>query len=471
MPLIRLLLVLVLLPGCALVDRAAHFTGRTVDRLVGREPPAPLRDPLYLHLQLAMLSDYVVTQLVQHTEEPLSAAKEARQRQMLLQLRLDYASAVWNAASGPNPYANAIDLLVTFAIGQKQLERSVVADVLGPALRPTLGVLQSAQHDTEKLVRSFLDPAQYQALQEAIARQGDTGTEGHGLGTIDLEKLLGAAGIASSGAGGPTSLLGILGMDPFAGLDPATREIGESRQFGERLLFNLQRLPFLIRLNGELLANDVARELGLDRMLASLERASTAMTQAAQTASAFPDQLDQQRVRLVSDLRSEADRLGTLAREYRGAFEAASTTAATADQAFQTFGSVMARFETAGGQTQPARPFDITEYSRTAATIGETAASLSMLLGQVERTLDSPGVAHVSPQLAAALDDADERGRRLLYTAFALAAGLILLASLAVIVTATILRHQRVRHAPGHSVRGPSPRSGPDPGYPSRASS
>jgi len=70
------------------------------------------------------------------------------------------------------------------------------------------------------------------------------------------------------------NLLHVLGLDPFAGLDPATREIAETRQFGERLLFTLQRLSFLIRLNGEMLANNAARDLGVERLIASLDRAS-----------------------------------------------------------------------------------------------------------------------------------------------------------------------------------------------------
>jgi hypothetical protein len=39
-----------------------------------------------------MLSDYVVTQLVQQTEAPLIAARDTSQREMLLRLQLAYAS-------------------------------------------------------------------------------------------------------------------------------------------------------------------------------------------------------------------------------------------------------------------------------------------------------------------------------------------------------------------------------------------
>jgi len=178
------------------------------------------------------------------------------------------------------------------------------------------------------------------------------------------------------------------------------------------------------------------------RAITSIERASAAMSDAAQTTSRLPDFFDQQRQRLVSDLQRESERLGTLARDYRGAFEAATTTAATANQALQTFDGVMGRLEPSGAETEPSRPFDVTEYAETATRISEAAASLTGLLERFDATLDAPALARVPTQLTAAIDEANTRGRSLLYVAFALGCALIVVASLAVIATAAILRRR-----------------------------
>jgi uncharacterized membrane-anchored protein YhcB (DUF1043 family) len=85
-----------------------------------------------------------------------------------------------------------------------------------------------------------------------------------------------------------------------------------------------------LRLNAELLATQVAGDLDLDRAQASLDRATTAMQQVAQTTAQLPDRLSAERAQLVADVRAEADRLGTLAHDYRGLFDAATTTAGTA---------------------------------------------------------------------------------------------------------------------------------------------
>jgi hypothetical protein len=93
------LVLLALLSGCALVDGAADLTNRAVAGAAGRET-TPVGNPLSFHLQLALLSDRVVTQIVQEAETPLDAVDDPNRRAALLRLRLGYASAMWNAASG-----------------------------------------------------------------------------------------------------------------------------------------------------------------------------------------------------------------------------------------------------------------------------------------------------------------------------------------------------------------------------------
>lgn len=443
---IPVLVLLALLSGCALVDRAADLTSPAFAGVTGRKT-TPVGDPLSLHLQLALLSDRVVTHIVQATEAPLDAVDDPNRRAALLRIRLDYASAMWNAASGPNPYANAIDMLLTLTVGRRRLERSSLAHALGESLRPILAVLRSAESDVERLVRGFLTPAELSALDQAIREAEESQIEGQRLDIVDLSELLSSSRVASSGGGrGSTNLFSILGLDPFAGLDPATREIAESRQFGERLLFTVQRMPVLLRLNAELLATQVAADLDLDRAQASLDRATSAMEQVAETAAGLPDRLSAERAQIVADVRTEAERLGTLARDYRGLFDAATTTAGTADQALQTFAGVMQRFESQSGQpSAPSRPFSITEYAQTASRISEAAVNLSGLLSRVRETLDSPSATRLTPELEALLAGAEDRGRRWLYTAFALGCGLIVCAALAVIVTVWVLRTLRER--------------------------
>jgi hypothetical protein len=64
---IPLLVLLALLSGCALLDRATDLSSRAFAEMSGGDITR-VGDPLYLHLQLALLSDKVVMQILQKTE-------------------------------------------------------------------------------------------------------------------------------------------------------------------------------------------------------------------------------------------------------------------------------------------------------------------------------------------------------------------------------------------------------------------
>jgi hypothetical protein len=421
--------------SCGPLTRAGQLARRVVP--IGKNPAGSGRDPLYLALEIAALSDSVVNHVLHLTETALVEAADPARRARLLRFRLDFAQAMWDGASGPNPYANVVDLWVGLAVAQRRLDRPDIREALGASSPPVRDVMASGEVQVQAMARGFLAPPAFQALSDTInARDEAAATES--VSSIDLRALL--ASSEDREAGGPLSLLGILGVDPFASLDPATREIAESRQFGERLLFSLQRLPILLRLNVAIGSHDVAQDLGVDRALASLERASRAMAQVARTTAGLPGEFSVERARLVANVRAEAERLGTLARDYRATFEAATATAGTVNQALQTFGAVTQRFQSADQSSPPSRPFDITEYARTAGQVSDAAVNLTSLLGRLEGTLDSPVVGRLLPQADALLTDAERRGREWLYTAFALGCGLIAFGCLAVIVTVAIVR-------------------------------
>lgn len=403
------------------------------------------RDPVFIYLQLAMLSDRVVTSVIRETEEPLEETTNLNDREALLHLRLDLATALWNAASGPNPHANALDMMVTIDVARRVLEGPSLTRALGDDRADVDKVLAAAAGDIRVLVRDFLSPAEFAALESAISSADTSKYDTSALDTIDLQQLLSSA--QKRGRGGQStglpSLLGLLGVDPLAGLDPATREIAETRQFGERMLFSVQRLPYLMRMNAELLANDVAQELDVDKAVDAVDRASEAMAKVAGTVEGLPDRISQERQKLVADLGSESGRLGGLARDWRGAFDAATGTATAANQALQSFDVVARRMEGPPGAT-PApgggESLDVKEIGRTAAGVGDAAANLTTLLARLQQTLETPALDRVPALAGSIVGEAEATARRLLWTAFGLGCLLVAIACVAAILTSRLVR-------------------------------
>ena len=195
------------------ISRIAQSQGSPAAKPPRSETPS-------LHRQLALLSDRVVTQIVQETETPLDAVDDPKRRAALLLLRLDYASAMWNTASGPNPYANAINMLLTLTVGRRRLERSSLAHALGESLRPTLAVLRSAQSDVERLVRGFLTPAELSALNQAIRQTQGSQVEGPPLGIVDLTDPVVNASREERGGRGPRTFSASSVWIPLPGSTP-----------------------------------------------------------------------------------------------------------------------------------------------------------------------------------------------------------------------------------------------------------
>ncbi|MFM7141051.1 MAG: hypothetical protein ACKO2K_03940, partial [Alphaproteobacteria bacterium] len=408
--------------------------------LLSRGSGVGKRDPIYVYLQLAMLSDRIVSSIVRETEAPLEETTDLNRRESILHLRLDLATALWNAASGPNPYANAIDFYVTIDLARRLLNGPSLSAALGDRRDDVDRVLAAASADTRALVRDFLSPAEFEALESAVASADASKLDSSTLDTIDLEKLLSSAQKRSSGKNsGLPSLLGILGVDPLASLDPATREIAETRQFGERMLFSVQRLPYLMRMNAELLANDVAQELDVDKAVDAIDRASEAMAQIGRTVEGLPDRISIERQKLVADLGSQSDRLGGLAREWRGAFEAASNTAGANDVALKTFDGVVQRMDwPPGSPPSSGDSVDVKEIGKTAAGVGDAAANLTTLLARLQQTLETPALERVPALANSVVGEAEATARRLLWTAFGLGCLLVAIASVAAILTSRL---------------------------------
>ena len=60
----------------------------------------------------------------------------------------------------------------------------------------------------------------------------------------------------------------LVNLDPTAGLDPAVREITQTRLMAERAMFTMQRMPFLLRLQTELLTYQLSDQSPIRQALA-----------------------------------------------------------------------------------------------------------------------------------------------------------------------------------------------------------
>ena len=86
----------------------------------------------------------------------------------------------------------------------------------------------------------------------------------------------------------PSSVSALLDMNPLAGLDPATRELTETRLFAERALFLGQRMPQLLSWQMELFALRATSTPEMKEMVSSTTQIASVSDRLTRTVSSYP---------------------------------------------------------------------------------------------------------------------------------------------------------------------------------------
>jgi hypothetical protein len=209
-----------------------------------------------------------------------------------------------------------------------------------------------------------------------------------------------------------SSLFNMLGIDPFSSLDPAVREITQSRQLAERTVYYAQRLPNLLDMQVERLTFELATMPETTRLLANADQVAGAASTSVRVVSELPSLLTREREAAIRQFMDavtiETAHTRQLVTELRAALDSGTATSESLNTTIRSFDQLMTRFEkptAAGAPAQaPARPFDITEYTAAAAEITRTATELQTLITGIDR--GSPALAQAVDRAAATLQGA-----------------------------------------------------------------
>ncbi len=227
---------------------------------------------------------------------------------------------------------------------------------------------------------------------------------------VDFAKAIGRPKAGEAEQSG--SLFGMLGLDPLSGLDPAVRQIEQTRLLAERTIYYLQRVPYIVNLQVDRMTSDLLTRPELRGILADSDRISRSTERFAGVAEELPVALSREREALINQLSNvlvaQEETLRPMLVELRQALEAADTTATSVDAVVKSLDTMMAHRPAQSAEmpgAEPARPFDITEYTSAAAEFTRTANELRRLL----TTLDAQ-----SPALVSTVGNTIAQGRSLI---------------------------------------------------------
>jgi hypothetical protein len=423
-----------------MAESAARMPGQVVTS-VSPGGRTQKQDPAALQVELQRFADEFAGRTVAALEDYARLAGTDEARRQVLHWRVSVGAAAVTIATGPNPQANLLDFVALASATRTALER--LQGTNAAAIAPWLEVSRSLETSAWSLATGVFSAEQIEEIRDAMRRWWESHPKGHMTFFARPEEFSSLIRKSAPESARPGSVFAMVGLDPTAGLDPAVREVTRTRLFAERAIYMVQRMPFLVRWQVELLTDELLHQEQIAGVLTntaslveSIDRISRATESASATAAQLPDRVTAERQAIIESFESQEGRLRALSAEVTRTLEAGEKMSASLNTTLTTFDALMDRFGV--GEPLPAdaqstvtdtnrTPFNILDYARTAEQIATMAQQLDILIKDTGSTLDSPALDRRISELNTLSERARADAKSVLNHAFLLAAGLILL--------------------------------------------
>jgi hypothetical protein len=307
--------------------------------------------------------------------------------------RVSQATAAYTIASGANPTINALDMIVLATLSRMVAEDRLL-DEYGPRAQALLEAHRHLEQQSWSLVDGVLNAEQAQEVRALIERWRTEHPKAHAVAQVrfaDFAALELRRGNEQHEGG---SLFGFIGLDPLSNLDPAVRELEQTRQLAERTIYYLQRAPTLLDMEVERLVYQLAAMPETERTLAGVDRLSLAAEAIGELSTRAPDIIASERHAIIAELTSalhaQQERLQPLLVDIRDVLNAGTQTSQSVTGTVTALDAFIARMRpaesaaAAGTGAERGRPFDITEYTATARELAVAAERVQALLAQLD---------------------------------------------------------------------------------------
>ena len=433
---------------CGLVLAALLCGCKTIERVDPRNRAAEERAQQLQRLQLEVMrfADEYAGRSREVINQFQAGLQDPDERLATQNWKVQQASSAYTIASGPNPLSNALDMVVLASLSRMVIDDVWVGEDYGARARAVQETYRSLETAAWKLVDGVLSQQHVDQLHQLISQWRANHPDVRSVAYIHFRDFAQntAAGTDKAGSG---SLLSLVGIDPLSNLDPAVKEIAQTRQLAERAIYYVQRAPDLLDMQVERLSYQFAAMPESRMLLTSVDRVSLVGSASNRLVDNLPDLLDRQREALVAQftqtLNSQSTALGTLAGQLRDTLQAGTDTASAVNGALQTFERISGQFTSKPRPAttqpqQPRPPFDIRQYTAMLEQAALTARELQNLAQHGDA---------LAPALRAATQDAALQVRGVLNHLFLLLVLLVLVIAAVALLATLVYRRFSLRLA------------------------
>ncbi len=161
----------------------------------------------------------------------------------LLKWKILLGTETCSIASGPNAIANLLDMTIFVTVTRRGLEEYWQPKVFGESALSMLDTSRNAETNIWQFTSQVLTPDQLVELQKGIDawfKQNPLPENVLAARAVGFASEVGKANPVEESR--PGSVFSLLMLDPLAGMDPAVREIAQTRLLAERALYVSQKM-------------------------------------------------------------------------------------------------------------------------------------------------------------------------------------------------------------------------------------
>lgn len=427
--------------GCTLIKSTLKLPDKAIQTILASNGVGVTIDPVELQSQLTRFSDHYLDAMNSAAGMLRKDNDERLDRRTLLRRRIAVTNDVLAIATGPNAYANLLDMIILVSLNLKNAEYWMPKRY-GYSAKPLLSAAQDSEKEIWRIAETALKKERIEELRIGIKAWREQHLDGRtprDFGSLDFVTEI--AKIHKTNEPNKSSVFNLLMIDPFAGLDPATRELADTRLFAERGLFLARHMPTLLRLETELLALQTAEMPQIENLLLSISQLSASAERFSQVSERFPSILGNELEHIVQALDSQRPGLISLAAQSEQALSAGKLMSEATNATLKTFQDTVKQLQDSSSGSN-SEPFRIGDYTATAAQINITAEHLTKLLEAFDDTISQERLDVLSERMSLLNKQAQASGKEVVDYAFKklLLLGLILitLSSVMVLVTSLI---------------------------------
>jgi hypothetical protein len=402
--------------GCRLVKSTAELPAKAVSTVTPSQKDKQAVSPVEMQQTLLRFADGFSSQMIDAVDD-LAHGTNRLTTAEALRIKLAFTTECTSIVTGPNAIANLIDMTAFVTVTRMSIEQYWQPKVYGDSAQSMLEYCRFAEVEIWRVASTALTQPQLVQMREAIETwHRNQPSPACMLGTRTIELATEIKRANKEAANAPGNVLGLLMLDPLSGMDPAVREIAQTRLFAERAIYLMQKLPNTLRWQTELMSLNTVDIPTVQQVVTNSTQIAAALDRFAVTAEKLPAQVSTEREAIVKALESQEKDVASL-------FNAGTAMSDSLNTTFQTFDALMQRFgvgetNNSTAQSTNAQPFRIQDYTATAAQLESTAKQLTELMLTLDRTLGSTNLAALSAQLSPAVADARAGGRAVVDYAF-----------------------------------------------------